>query len=724
MKHIINNQGRELVFFIDAGQYMSDEIKENIAYGYFEFLLERSSCEFLTEVTTITYADSNYKAAYRQNINLLDKDIRYLFGEYGYPHLRNVLKSNLRQLNEDTNNPGVVVIFNSVVKDYSIGDNLKEIIDQLKKKGWMFITYNLDLEKNGNNELFLRSFPELGEWNAYHFHIKPTKAGIHNSFVSLNNVLNELYSKNMLSDDFCLENNNILNSVGEFPMDYFKKDASINEYADIGEKKIDRLISELMDIEDPEAYRDCLNDIFKTLKKFTTIFDIVTLSDVQKENLRKQLESLNKKCEDLPKSVNEAKIVKSKYALQREVTIKFKEVQESIDDLYKKCTDMYKFANKETFKVYQRGIAEKYKKENKEYLSVIKEAMIYNIDDVLSKKDAVKEKLDFIGNVSRVSYKKYFQHMSFMELKEQYENLVLRFDDEIDRIKDTRRNLYQKGPIDMDRDTFANSLSVLKKLNDSFNSLISDFELLEDYKDSYSEKIDNIGKMLDEAISTISYHKNVQVSMSGEEFKNLCDVFDKPLLDRESATKSLDEIRDDYLNAIDWQSFDNIYADSQKLYQEINMYLNEYLEDNQYLDLAQKYGKEAFEEYLTAVANFAMACNNKTDMYDRLLLSTVAGWGCLFYNLGSFSKNIYDYLAKGEKPSIASFIFHLVFTAISVHLIFNERRTTKKLDEEQDRTYDEEMKVLTLYPKINKIAGHFGIGLENNKYGISPKDNN
>ena len=722
MKHIINNQSRELVFFIDASQHMSEEIKENIAYGYFEFLLERSSCEFLTEVTTITYADSSYKAAYRENINLLNKNIRYLFGEFGYPHLRNVLNSNLRQLNKDTNNSGVVVIFTSGVKDYSVGDNLKEIIDELKKKGWMFITYNMDLVKNGNNELFLKSFPELGEWNAYSFHIKPTKTGIHNSFVSLNNVLNEIYSKNMLSEDFCLENNNILNSTEEFPMDFFKKDASINEYADISEKKIDKLISELMNIEDPEEYRNRLNDIFKTLKKFRTILNIATLSDVQKENLRKQLESLNKKCEDLPKSVNEAKIAKSKYTLHKEVTMKFKKVQELIDDLYKKCIDIFYLATKETFKVYQKDIAETYKNEKKEYLSVIKEAMIYNIDDVLSKKDVVKEKLDFIGNVSHVSYKKYFQHMSFMAIKNQYENLVLRFNDEIGRIKNTRKNLYQKGPIDMDRDTFVNSLSMLKELNDSFNSLISNFEKLEDYKDGYFEKIDCIGKMLDEAISTISYQKNTQVSMSSEEFENLCDVFNKPLLDRESATKNLDEIRDDYLNAIDWQCFNKVYADSQKLYQEINMYLNKYLEDDLYLDLAQKYGKEAFEEYLTAVDNFAMACDNKSSMYDRLLLLKIAGWGSLFYNLGLFSKNMYDYLAKGEK-SIVSFLFNLSCMAISVYLIVKEQKETKRLEEEKDRTYEEEMAVLTLYPKINKIVNHFDIGV-NNAYGIGPKKNN
>lgn len=722
MKHIINNQSRDLVFFIDASEHMSEEIKENIAYGYFEFLLERCSCEFLTEVTTITYADGSYKAAYRENINLLNKNIRYLFGEFGYPRLRNVLNSNLRQLNKDTNNPGVVVIFTSGVKDYSIGDNLKEIIDELKKKGWMFITYNMDLEKNGNNEIFLKSFPELGEWNAYSFHIKPTKTGIHNSFVSLNNVLNEIYSKNMLSEDFCLENNNILNSTEEFPMDSLKQNASINEYADVCEKKIDRLISKLMDIKDPEEYRNCLNNIFKTLKKFTTTFNIVTLSDVQKENLRKQLESLNKKCEDLPKSVNEVKIAKSKYAFYKEITMKFKEVQESIDDLYKKCIDMYKLANKETFKVYQKDIAEMYKKENEEYLSVTKEAMIYNIDDVLARKDEVKEKLDFIGNVSRVSYKKYFQHMSFMVIKDQYENLVLRFNDEIGRIKDTRKNLYERGPIDMDRITFLKSLSMLKELNNSFNSLISDFEKLEDYKDGYFEKIDSIEKMLDEAISTISYQKNTQVSMSSEEFENLCDVFNKPLFDRESATKNLDEIRDDYLNAIDWQCFNKVYADSQKLYEEINMYLNKYLEDDLYLGLAQKYGKEAFEEYLTAVDNFAMACDNKSLMYDRLLLLKIAGWGSLFYNLGLFSKNMYDYLAKGEK-SIVSFLFNLSCMAISVYLIVKEQKETKRLEEEKDRTYEEEMAVLTLYPKINKIVNHFDIGV-NNAYGIGPKKNN
>lgn len=723
MKHIINNQSRDLVFFIDASEHVSEEIKENIAYGYFEFLLERCSCEFLTEVTTITYADGSYKAAYRENINLLNKNIRYLFGEFGYPRLRNVLNSNLRQLNKDTNNPGVVVIFTSGVKDYSIGDNLKEIIDELKKKGWMFITYNMDLGKNGNNDIFLKSFPELGDWNAYSFHIKPTKTGIHNSFVSLNNVLNEIYSKNMLSEDFCLENNNILNSTEEFPMDFLKQNASINEYADVCEKKIDRLISKLMDIKDPEEYRNCLNNIFKTLKKFTTTFNIVTLSDVQKENLRKQLESLNKKCEDLPKSVNEAKIAKSKYTLHKEVTMKFKKVQELIDDLYKKCIDIFYLANKETFKVYQKDIAEKYKNEKKEYLSVIKEAMIYNIDDVLSKKDEVKEKLDFIGNVSHVSYKKYFQHMSFMAIKNQYENLVLRFNDEIGRIKNTRKNLYQKGPIDMDRDTFVNSLSMLKELNDSFNSLISNFESLEDYKDGYSEKIDSIEKMLDEAISTISYYKNAQVSMSSEEFESLCDVIDKPLFDRKSSAESLEEIRDDYLNAIDWQCFNNIYADCQKLYQEINMYLNKYLEDDLYLGLAQKYGKEAFKEYLTAVDNFAMACDNKSSLYDRLLLLKIVGWGGLFYNLGLFSKNMYDYLAKGEKTAIASFLFNLSCMAISVYLIFSEHKKTKTLEEEKNRTYEEEMKVLTLYPKINKIVNHFDIGVDN-AYGIGPKTNN
>ena len=83
---------------------------------------------------------------------------------------------------------------------------------------------------------------------------------------------------------------------------------------------------------------------------------------------------------------------------------------------------------------------------------------------------------------------------------------------------------------------------------------------------------------------------------------------------------------------------------------------------------------------------------------------------------------MYDYLAKGEK-SIVSFLFNLSCMAISVYLIVKEQKETKRLEEEKDRTYEEEMAVLTLYPKINKIVNHFDIGV-NNAYGIGPKTNN
>ena len=118
-----------------------------------------------------------------------------------------------------------------------------------------------------------------------------------------------------------------------------------------------------------------------------------------------------------------------------------------------------------------------------------------------------------------------------------------------------------------------------------------------------------------------------------------------------------------------------------------------------------------------------MACDNKSSLYDRLLLLKIVGWGGLFYNLGLFSKNMYDYLAKGEKTAIASFLFNLSCMAISVYLIFSEHKKTKTLEEEKNRTYEEEMKVLTLYPKINKIVNHFDIGVDN-AYGIGPKTNN